>query len=272
MKMPDPPIFSGERSELDGWLSKMRAKFRSNADHFDSETMKIDYIESRLDSQPARHVQPRMRPDCHNPFSTAAEVLQHLYDVYGDPDRRRTAQQEYRRLKQGGRTFADFYADFQRLTAELSDFSERTLVDDLWEKVSYQIRDRMNDGLERPDQISELARRCQRIDQQLISSNAFAKKYEKGTPGTTSTSKHILSSSRASSPSPRTGPTTASTSQAASAARLYRPPHVDPVKEELMKEGKCFTCGNKGHIASQCPTKRVASLSAVEEIVEMSGK
>ncbi|OAF55117.1 hypothetical protein VC83_08484 [Pseudogymnoascus destructans] len=58
-------------------------------------------------------------------LQSAEEILQFLEKVFSDPNRRHTAQTEYCKLYQGKNTFATFWAEFQRLTAEL-DYSEET--------------------------------------------------------------------------------------------------------------------------------------------------
>lgn len=51
----------------------------------------------------------------------------------------KTTNTRYRIMRQGDRDFNDFWAEFQRLAAEL-DHSEGTLIDDLIEKSHYTIQ------------------------------------------------------------------------------------------------------------------------------------
>ena len=60
---PDPPLFESREQNIELWLSRMRNKMNSNADHFPTDALKIDYVESRVGGEAALHLEPRMRED-----------------------------------------------------------------------------------------------------------------------------------------------------------------------------------------------------------------
>ena len=43
--------------------------------------------------------------------------------------------------------------------------------------------------------------------------------------------------------------------KAVSFAKRDREPLSDPDLEAAFQEGKCFTCGEKGHVSKRCPNK-----------------
>jgi hypothetical protein len=88
-----------------------------------------------------------------------------MTQVYGDPDRRHTAQRAYLKLYQGKRSFAEFWAEFQRLAAEL-DYSQTSMIDDLRFKLNPSLQNALV-HIPDPTDICEFARTCQRVDQRL---------------------------------------------------------------------------------------------------------
>ena len=88
-------------------------------DYYDSEELRMAYLISRVGGIASKHLLPRRRVNHPDSFTTVEEMLSVLDGVFDDPNRRLTAQREYQKLYQGSRPFKDFWADFQRLAAEL---------------------------------------------------------------------------------------------------------------------------------------------------------
>jgi hypothetical protein len=178
-KLPDPPIFEGKGVAV--WLSRMKNKLETNADHYLTEKSKIAYAESRIGGNAAEHIAPRMI-DTPNRFQTVEEIFAYLHQVFGDPDRKQTITRLYSKLYQGRRSFSEFWIEFQRLSTELN-LSQETMVQDLQQKLSYELQDALVYMPETND-LTELARNCQRMDQRLKDRNT---RKERATPRTAST-------------------------------------------------------------------------------------
>lgn len=97
-------------------------------------------------------------------------MLDYLEAVYGDPNRKRNSRNKYRTLRQGDKDFNTFWAEFQRLAADL-DHNEATLIDDLVHKSHHSIQLQLATSDELPSSLSALALRCQRIWQSLKDAN-----------------------------------------------------------------------------------------------------
>lgn len=257
-KLPDPPIFEGRDQDLDSWLSRMRNKLLANGDHYPTDSLQIAYTESRIGGEAAKHIAPRLRATALNRFGTAEEIFGYLNQVYGDPDRRHTAQRAYLKLYQGKRSFAEFWAEFQRLAAEL-DYNQTSMIDDLRFKLNPSLQNALV-HVPDPTDIYEFARTCQRVDQRLKDIQAVQARVERRNPTTAADGK-------AATPPANTAKTTTSTAAAkppASAMSSTRPTHSDPEKEALLRTGSCFNCKQQGHRAADCPLK------AGKQIHEMS--
>ena len=98
-KLPDPPLLTDSKDPyIDDWLSKMRNKLDANDNHYPTEKLRIAYVETRVTGEASKHLAPRLHRDSKKPFASAEEIFEHLYRIYGDPNRKRTALSEFRRL------------------------------------------------------------------------------------------------------------------------------------------------------------------------------
>lgn len=91
----------------------------ANADRYDTEFLKMAYVESRTEGNAAKHLEPRMRKDSPKPFLSSDEMLNTLEKIFDDPNRKLTALTQFRSLRQGGKDFNSFWAEFQRLAYDI---------------------------------------------------------------------------------------------------------------------------------------------------------
>jgi Retrotransposon gag protein len=166
-KLPDPPIFEGKGVAV--WLSRMKNKLETNADHYPTEKSRIAYAESRIGGDAAEHIAPRMA-NTANRFQAVEEIFAYLNQVFGDPDRKQTITRLYSKLYQGRRPFSEFWIEFQRLSTELN-LSQETMVLDLQQKLSHELQDALV-YMPETDDLAELARNCKRMDQRLKDRNS----------------------------------------------------------------------------------------------------
>jgi chromosome segregation ATPase len=62
VKLPNPPVLTdGKDPEFEDWESRIRNKLRANADHYDTETLRIAYVQNRVGGKAAKHLRPRLR-------------------------------------------------------------------------------------------------------------------------------------------------------------------------------------------------------------------
>lgn len=91
VKLPDPPMFSGSLSnelDFDTWYSRICNKLEGNKDHFlNNPTMEKAYVISRLSGLAAKQCSTRAHPLHSNPYKSADEVLNHLREIYEDPNK-----------------------------------------------------------------------------------------------------------------------------------------------------------------------------------------
>ena len=87
-KIPDPPIFSGNRSKARTWIMDMRLKLAADPQLFRDEQAKMIYINSRLEGPMKDQLHPFINNDLTFQFANADAMFTFLTSLYDDPDRR----------------------------------------------------------------------------------------------------------------------------------------------------------------------------------------
>lgn len=252
IKLPDPPVFTdGKEPTITDWLSKMRNKLLANEDHYVTEALRKSYVETRVGGTASKHLAPRLRLHAAKPFETAEEMLELLETVFGDPHRRNTAMMEFRKLYQRSQDFNTFWAEFQRLVAEL-DFTEETLIDELRNRVSHELAEKLITEIN-VNSVYDLARKCQLYEQNMKTVKARKVQMTSNTSGRATIA---TTTSRIETPARERAKESSS-----ALTRLG-----DAERQKLMTEGRCFRCKERGHLMSDCPVKRPTSpaIQAVE--------
>ena len=121
-KLQDPPVFTGGKDGMPvvEWLAKMKGKMMVDDDLMDTPWRRMAYVMSRVGGTAFGHLEPRARENGPRPWKDSNEMLAYLERVFGDSNRRRNAEYEFRYLYQSeGQDFNTFWAEFLRLSIEL---------------------------------------------------------------------------------------------------------------------------------------------------------
>jgi vacuolar-type H+-ATPase subunit I/STV1 len=92
-----------------------------------------------------------------------------IYQIFDDSNRRTNALKTYRRLKQieSFRDFNIFWAEFQRLVSDFELYNQKTLLEDLKNKMSYELQKVFATESYKVIDLHEFAKICRYIDQTL---------------------------------------------------------------------------------------------------------
>lgn len=278
-KLPDPPVFSGSAEDtltFEDWIIRINGKLEGNADYFPQETLKLAYVVGRLTGDAARHTAPRLRETSTIRYATVEELLDHLKEIYEDPERKNKARQQFKSLyMRQTDNFHDFYTKFLHLSSE-AELNPEELLYELNDKLSFDLRTNVISkyNTQPAPTLVDFARYCTNVDAQLKAIASKRDRSARSNRGTTN-----LTAALPVRPASRTTTTTATTTSApaSTTTRLpfeeSRPQYNDPNRQALSRIGACFHCGKTGHLKKYCPTLgKVASIETTETVDSGNGQ
>ena len=257
----------------------MHNKMIANEKIMLTEILRKVYMQSWVSSNALTQLEPRIRKSNSWSFATAHEILDILTSVFGDPNRKQTVHTKYQTFRQRDWEFNNFWVKFQRLAIEL-DHSKETLIDDFIEKCYYTIQQQLATGEKNPTSLTQLAKRCQRIELSLkkVGQNKLtherytawktgftATKFTSAAPATISTTSAAPASSRFLQilqprlPSTTTNMTTPSITST--------PGLTEDERTKLIKFSRCFKCKQESHMLLDC-TQLFRPYSAINALLQ----
>jgi len=171
IKAPDPPMFEGDRTEFDAWVSSAKQKLR--AEGYDSaianpqeENTVIVYVASRTKGTAFDRLKPR-HPDYStvHPFTYVDRVFEALTRHYGERNRAQKARAAYDELKmKDNESFDDFLARWEACILVFNR-SAADQIHELKTKLNRQYFLEVN--RQQYDSINQLIDRCHQITYQF---------------------------------------------------------------------------------------------------------
>jgi hypothetical protein len=111
--LPKPPEFSGERSEFRSWLTQMHAKLLVDKAH-ESEIVRFWYMHSRLRGKALTQVESWVVAAQAAGTLSVDDLVGRLRAAYDDPESAERASRKLNVMRQGGKPFTTFLAEFDR--------------------------------------------------------------------------------------------------------------------------------------------------------------
>jgi hypothetical protein len=169
-KLLDSSVFTDDKNLIiDDWLSAMRNKLKGNADWFSIDVQQKTYVRIRIDDDVIKHLISRFFKDSIKSYIISKEIFDDLYQIFDDSNRRTNALKTYRRLKQveSFKDFNIFWAEFQRLVSDSELYNQDALLEDLKNKMSYELQKVLAIKSYKVIDLHEFVKMCRYTDQTL---------------------------------------------------------------------------------------------------------
>jgi hypothetical protein len=115
----DPKTFTGEdRHKLRSFIALLRLRLIDRPGEFPDKQSKLRYAFSRLEGAALEQLIHLVDND-HVDLDNFDGFVTSLEEAYGDPDHANTVERALSKLRQGNQDFMSYYAEFQRLVADL---------------------------------------------------------------------------------------------------------------------------------------------------------
>ncbi len=142
-KLSDSFVFIDDKNLIiDDWLSIMRNKLKENANWFFIDVQQKTYVRIKIDEDAMKHLISRFFKNSIKSYIISKKTCDDLYQIFDDSNRRTNVLKTYRRLKQieSFKNFNTFWAEFQRLVSDFELYNQKALLEDLKDKMSYELQ------------------------------------------------------------------------------------------------------------------------------------
>jgi hypothetical protein len=126
-KIEDPEFFRGRRDKLRSFITQCELKFNCEPGKFDTDSKKVHFTSGRCRDDAWLWVELTIKNGVSS-YTTWENFRAAITKAFGEADSRDVARRKLKDCKQGSRSAATYWDEFQRITADL-DYNDATYID-----------------------------------------------------------------------------------------------------------------------------------------------
>ena len=256
----DPEYFDGRRSTLRNFLAQCRIVFLAQPSRFPTERHKVIYASSYLRDVAFAWFQPFLDTIDHEKPNAMLESFvcfsNALQEAFGDPDRKRTAENKLTLLRQVT-SAATYSAEFKRLAVD-TDWNDPALCFQYYRGLKEALKDELA-KLPRVECLDVLMDLCIRLDTRLHERRL--EKHHNPSHGT-AINHTIMHPMITRHHPPAATPAPVPNRMELDAVQERRGPLTEDEKQRRRRLGLCLYCGLAGHQANACASRPQSRLQA----------
>src|SRR5450755_3711588 len=170
-KLPDPDLYEGDRDKIHDWVNKMKSKLRGNADHFLNELGKVQYILYRLGSNLFNLLSQKVETSgLFQGCDTAEKMLDHMIQMFGNPERERKALDKVSNYRQGKMPFLEWYINWNS-QAVIAGLDAAAQFHNLQRLVCEELKIELTRIIVQPRTLEEFVSTCSILDSRFRALN-----------------------------------------------------------------------------------------------------
>jgi hypothetical protein len=266
-KVAEPERFSGKKgNEVYRWFAQLRLVFRGKPRTYNSDADKVAYALSYMSGAAQNWAMPLLQAldegREHNLLENYDAFRESVIGVYGDLDRRGNAEDRLGRLRQTG-SVAAYISTFNEYAAQV-DWNESSLMARFRGGLKDEVLDSVATAETQPSRLHDWMAMASRIDERL-----WGRRQARRPSSDSINMKGAIT--------PREPFTRGQVGSAASGpvpmelGAIRGPPALAKTAAERLeyqRQGKCWGCGQFGHVRGKCPTNpsRPLTIAAIGDV------
>jgi hypothetical protein len=165
-KVEDPKLYYGERAKLQAFITQYELKFNCEANKFDNDVKRVNYASSRCQGNAWASIEPSINQG-RSIYTTWEEFKTAITRAFGEADSKEVARRKFKAARQGNRSAAAYWADFQRIMADL-DYNDAMYIDQFNDGLHIDVQWQLALLDTRPTTMIEFANRAIALDNRLF--------------------------------------------------------------------------------------------------------
>jgi hypothetical protein len=165
-KVEDPELYYGERPKLRAFLTQCELKFNCEPNKFDLDAKKVNYMSSRCRGNAWAWIEPSIT-NGQSSYKTWEEFKTAITRAFGEADSKEVARRKFKSIRQGNRSAAAYWAEFQRIMADLH-YNDPLYIDQFNDGLHIDVQRQLALLDTRPETMIDFANKAIALDNRLF--------------------------------------------------------------------------------------------------------